>query len=497
MSVREAGDEAVGARSDDFIPAASAGEAVARIYGLTGAQPHGRGEKRALVALRDALGLDVDVVRTNSVLGAALAARLEVDWDEAAYTDRNKVTLDGLNALLSGATTAFQRGSLRRVRDESAPGLAGPEWAAFQPAISKIEAVTRIAALTGAPRESLGPGSKERKSVLENLADRLLAVEDVDRSSKTRLGRSIAQRLDVAWPDTAYSTGETISLEGLNLILAGAERRLGKLGSSASALLTRPEDEGAALVSALRDGLGELFWDGRDCVRWMMKNGVRGAFDNEWQGFYFEARGREILNRSFVPSTKPPRTTYGHTTFDYALNSVWDLKAHTSQTLMPVEGRHSAVSREAPLNDVEAVRHSVAEQGLGFLVLEGLGVMDQDGSFVSWHRELKSVNGVQTQRSNSGLSRLRKAAFGPLSLHAVWIADTESLDAAIAAGWIKLFAQGRQAPVGTETLGRPRREKYLLRPAGLKRLSVAHSEWPKRHYVPTVAGGGLSQDRLW
>lgn len=495
-AARAARDDGMNA-SDEFIPAATVGEAVARIYGLTGASASGRGEKRALVALRDALSVDVDIVRTNAVLGGALAEALGVAWDAQRYTDKNHVTLPGLNALLRGATRAFMDGRLERVPAGSPGGLTGSEFASFRPAISKIEAVTRIAALTGAPPESLGPGSKERRSVLENLADRALPGVDLDRSSKTRLGRSLAREFDVAWSDTAYSTGETISLEGLNLILAGAERRLGRLGTSAAEALRQPEAEGSALVNALRDGLGESAWDGRRSVRWMQTNGVRGAFDNEWQGFYFEARGREVLNRSFAPSTRPPRATYGHTTFDYSLNFVWDLKAHTSETVLPVSGRRAAVSRESPLNDVSAIRRCVADNGLGFLVLEGVGVMDEDESFVTWHRQLKAASGVRSQRSNSGRSRLRKAVFAPQRLHAVWIADVATLDASVASGHIKVFAQGRQAPGAGDTAGRTRMAKYALRPAGLRSLSVAQADWPTFTTVPTPVGASVDQDVLW
>ena len=42
------------------------------------------------------------------------------------------------------------------------------QW--FKPAVSKIEAVNRISVLTGSGVEDLGPGSKERKRVLINLA---------------------------------------------------------------------------------------------------------------------------------------------------------------------------------------------------------------------------------------------------------------------------------------------------------------------------------------
>ena len=45
-----------------FRPAETVAEAVTRIFSLTGAaKGSGRGEKRAMLALRDALGLDIDV----------------------------------------------------------------------------------------------------------------------------------------------------------------------------------------------------------------------------------------------------------------------------------------------------------------------------------------------------------------------------------------------------------------------------------------------------
>src|SRR4051794_15033206 len=99
-----------------FRPAATSAEAVARIFALTGRQPDGsRGEKRALVALRDALGLQVDTVRTNAVLGRALAHALKVEWDPVRYTERNTVNLAGLNVLLAAATRARQADSLQRL----------------------------------------------------------------------------------------------------------------------------------------------------------------------------------------------------------------------------------------------------------------------------------------------------------------------------------------------------------------------------------------------
>lgn len=462
-----------------FIPAASMAEAISRIYALTGAPPANRGEKRALVALRDALGLDVDVVRTNAVLGERLAAALGVEWVPEQHAVRNKVSLDGLNALLEGATEAYQAGSLTRVEAARSVSLAGPAWRDFRPAVSKIEAVTRIARLTGAPAEWLGPGSKEHKSVLTNLADRLLPDVALDRSSKTRLGRDIAGELGVAWTDTCYSTGETISLEGLNLVLAGAERRLGRLGTTAAQLLGSPESEGEALVAALFDGWLAKPWEGRTSVEWLAASGARGANENEWQGWYFEARGRELLNAAFPPSQRPPKVRYGNTTFDYALNHVWDLKAHTERQTFPRQGTSKSVRGAVILNDEEAIRACVAEQGLGFLVLGGDALMDEDSLFVEWHRSFKAAGGLKKSApSNSGRSRVRKAAFAPLHVEAFWIADTPSLDAAVAAGRMAVARQGRQAPRVAGEQGAERRSKMNLKVDSARdEMTVARREW--------------------
>lgn len=470
-----------------FIPAETTEEAVARVFGLTGARYQSRGEKRALVALRNALGLDVDIVRTNAVMGEQLAQRLDVAWDPQLHTVRNKVNLAGLNTLLEGATDAFHAGALERVRSQTPVALTGQGWSEFQPAVSKIEAVTRITRLTGAPEEWLGPGSKEHKSVLMNLADRLMPDVELDRSSKTRLARDMARELGVPWTDTCFSTGETISLEGLNTILAGTERRLGRLGTSAAELLASPQAEGAALAAALLDGWKAEPWDGRTCVEWLAESGARGAHDNEWQGFYFEARGREVLAAAFQPATNPPRTRFGNTVFDYSLNHVWDLKAHTARQL---DGSGRVIKRGGALmlNDERAVRECVAQQGLGFLVLSGDALMDDDGTFVAWHREFKARRGKKVAPSNSGRSRTRKRAFTPLSVEAFWVASTPALDAAVAAGSLAVRSSGRQPPRQVGGSGASRADKFHMSLVESRRdIAVSRHDWVYREKPSSTA----------
>lgn len=469
-----------------FLPAETIAEAIARIFTLTGAEHRSRGEKRALVALRDALGLDVDVTRTNALLGSRLAGALDIAWDPKLHTEKHKVNLGGLNVLLEGATDAYRSGSLERLQGSVPSTLTGHGWATFQPAVSKIEAVTRIAGLTGAPDEWLGPGSKEHKSVLTNLADRLLPEVDLDRSSKTRLGRDLAYELDVGWTDICYSTGETISLGGLNTILAGAERRLGRVGSTAADVLSTAEAEGAALAAALNDGWKAEPWDARQCVQWMADSRVRGANENEWQGWYFEARGREILNAAFPPRRDPVRTRYGNTQFDYALNHVWDLKAHTEHAVTPtptrvVDGRGAML-----LNDERAMRSCVEEQGLGFLVLSGDAVMDEDGSFVAWHRQFKADRGVKAAPSNRGPSRVRKRTFIPKAVEAFWLPNTSALDAALLAGQLRVRPIGRQPPKRAGLSGAARADKFQLDVNRARLgLCVARREWRYKS-IPSV-----------
>lgn len=461
-----------------FIPADTEAEAIERIYALTGRAPdESRGEKRALVALRDALGLDVDLVRTNAVLGKEIAGRLDIAWENDRFTLKNKVNLDGLNALLEGATEARQRGSLRRLRDAAPEELSGPRWADFRPARSKIEAVTRIAALTNSPKEWLGPGGKEHKSVLINLADRLLPEADINRSSKTKMAASIAHELGVPWTDKCESTGYTISLPGLNMILAGAERRLGRLGSEVTDALVTPQDEGGALAAALLARLPH-HWDGQASVKWLADRNLRGANDNEWQGFYGEERAKLVLARAFTPNDHPPRVRYGNTVFDYALNFVWDIKVHTEVQVFA--DRTKPGKNETLLNDERAARDCMDEQGLGFLIVSGAAAMDESGQFVEWHRAFKAkMLGKPAAPSNSGASRTRKAAFNAMHVESFWVPNTEALDAAILGGALKVKPIGRQAPKRAGEAGAPRADKFEMKMRQARgQVRVARYDWP-------------------
>ncbi|REK69881.1 hypothetical protein DX116_11865 [Aeromicrobium endophyticum] len=340
--------------------------------------------------------------------------------------------------------------------------------------------MTRIAALTDAPREWLGPGSKEHKSALLNLAHNLFPHDNrIDTSSKHRLGASLAEALNVPWSSDFTATGQTIKLPGLNALLAGTERHLGRLGEAVTDAVGTPEAEGDALSAALLASM-PVHWDGRQAVEWLARRSLRGSNDLEWQGFYGEERAKAILNASFSPKVPGPIRSYGPTVFDYGLSWVWDIKVHTA---FQTDG--ASIKRASDvmvLNDERAVRACVDEQGLGFLVVSGQATMDHTGEFKAWHDAWKlNRSGRQAAPSNSGVSRTRKTAFTPLQVDAYWVPDKLALEAAILAGQLTPRAQGRQAPKIKGGPGAPRPPKFDMNIVKANNgIRVASYEWPEQ-----------------
>lgn len=469
----------------NFLPAATLEEAVERVFSLTGASDTGtRGEKRAVLALRDALGVQVETGATSDRMGAAIAESLGIRW-RPGYLNRSKINLEGLNALLLGAGIAYAEGSLRRLQDLRPDLLAGPEWSEFVPARSKIEAVNRISSLTGSGAERLGPGGKEHKRVLINLVMGLQL--GIPITTKHGTARALAEAFAAPWSDACVSTQGTITLPGLNVLLAGAERWLGLLGNTQALSFGTPGEEGEALLAALvdgfrpqrfNDGAERVHWDGKRAIEWLQRNETGQENQSEWQGFYWEFQARRILNRAFAPNPSPPRTKYGPEAFDYSLNFVWDMKAHTEFWRNPSSGELSKGEPGSPLNDALSMDSCIDDQGLGFLIVNGTAIEDVDERFKRWHNEFK---GKPSAPSNSGRSRRRKAAFEPLCVDAYWFADALSLEAAKAMGWLTGFRQGPQAPRLVGERGAARAHKYTLtsKAAGTS-LHLARYHFPQK-----------------
>jgi len=100
--------------------------------------------------------------------------------------------------------------------------------------------------------------------------------------------------------------------------------------------------------------------------------------------------------------------------------------------------------------------------GLGFIVLSG-DTRSDDGEFREWQRELRLEAGKKPapkpQRDNEKppSRRGRKYGFRPLRLDAFLLPDVEALERGLHEGYIKEFAQGRQASLAS------RKPKYQLK----------------------------------
>ncbi|WP_087508041.1 hypothetical protein [Cellulomonas iranensis] len=452
-----------------FIPAATLPEAAARMYALSRSQDPGtRGPKRALVALAAGLGLDVDLVEVNAVLGERIADELGVRWREGREYVGLQVTLTGMNNLLWGATRNLDRLSRERRLDDQPAAEVLLAFPGFRPARSKQEAVNRMCDLAGVPHDTLGPGGKEHTWTLKDLARRFAPRVLETRLTKHEMAAALCDEFGVPWLASAGSTGASITLDGLNLILAGAERR----AQVASDAWATAQEEGAALVDLLARELPR-HWDGRKAVLEMREAGSTQWRQMEWAGFYFEEKVREILNETYpTPPLGGPRLRFGSTAFDYASSTrVWDAKAHTAMRVDLPDGEPHRDSRDAVcwLNDARAMRDCIELQGLGFLVAEGLSGLDTTGEFKAWHKELgSSGRKVREYVPSTGHSRLRKASFTPLELRAVWIEDLLDLRRAITAGWLSQSAQ----PNWEGTVAR--NDKFKARFAEAGGWQVAH-----------------------
>ena len=106
---------------------------------------------------------------------------------------------------------------------------------------SKPEAVARMYFLAGRPVETLGRGSKEKRSALEALGASL-GLDLTAVAGKSECGAAIARHLGVEWDDACHSAGDTITLVGLNRLVDAAVSRL-----------ARDSDDPSQLINDLHD----------------------------------------------------------------------------------------------------------------------------------------------------------------------------------------------------------------------------------------------------
>ena len=306
----------------------------------------------------------------------------------------------------------------------------------FAPADNKLEAVIRISNLTNSGPQELGPGSKERKSVLINLA-RGLGLEVNERASKPELGEQIARQVGAVWDASCWSTGQTITLVGLNRLLEAAWRRLRKATEPA-----RPVDfdDEAAKICNVVSSVTPPVMEGKACIQEMRNAGSTNWRQTEWPGWYFEFIARNAL----IARLGGGPVRIAKTEFDYSLHRVWDLKVHSSRGKETSTGKPGRPKDDCILNDKVSMKQAIGERGLGLIVLSGGPSYDLD--FQTWHMELR---GKKTE-----VRRLIKSEFRPERLELFVIPDADALVRAVATGCLSDFKQGVQQS------GQPRELKF-------------------------------------
>ncbi|WP_146929646.1 hypothetical protein [Cellulomonas xylanilytica] len=460
-----------------FNPAQSITEASVRMFALTSSPDVGtRGPRRSLLALADSLGIEVDSNAVNAVVGWQIAEVLDTEWREDRDYVQYQVTLYGMNTLLWAASANLAMLAQARTVTSNAAleqALLAMPW--FMPARTKQEAVDRLCDLAGAPRYRLGRGAKEYVRTFPDVAARFAPHLLGARRTKHEWGALLADEFSVPWSPTAISTQGTVTKEGLNLILAGVERR----ANVSSAAWATAAHEGSALVAALARDLPTR-WDGRESIDWMRENGSTKWYGSEWAGWFFEEQVRAILNERYPsPPVGGPRVKYGATTFDYASPTrVWDAKAHTAWSQSsPWDGaRPTKASSPLWLNDARAMRGCIEEQGLGFLIVDGLAGLDVEGIFRQWIETYGARYGKQpsTYVASTGTSRPRKVEWTPIRLRALWIENLYELQASVLAGWLW---QKPQPDWGAGEQRRARNDKYQARLGAAGPWTVASFEW--------------------
>lgn len=208
----------------------------------------------------------------------------------------------------------------------------------------------------------------------------------------------------------------------------------------------KPEDEARAIDKILR-GTIPLRWDGKSAVLRLKEADYQWA-QMEWIGFYFEYMAFRNVTSQLGGSVGPK---YGHTTFDYQGNFVWDFKAHVSKS-----GPDWAI-----LNDSEAIEQCIRERGgIGIVIACCDASYDQDGSFKKWHDDLKgSISRYESQRiKRKAPSRRRKVSVIISNYKFFYFSHIDELKKGVEEGWLKGFQKGMR-----NSNNRARRNKFLIR----------------------------------
>lgn len=307
----------------------------------------------------------------------------------------------------------------------------------FIEARNKLEVVARISSLTNSGPETLGPGSKERKSVVVNLAYGL-GIDINESETKQGIAAKISQALGYKWVSEYESVGQTLTLKGLNTLLKGATNHFSLIESGIKSLIELSVDQELEKISKVVIEKTPRHMKGVEAIIEMKDAEFSQWRATEWQGFYFEFKVRPELINALGGGPKK----IGSTNFDYALQRTWNMKVHSSVTK---DGKKSGSS--CLLNDAMSMDQAAQDGGIGLMILSGIPTYDWD--FTRWHKKFRSGSDEEPKKP-------LKKEFDSERVDFIFIPTLERLKKALANGELTYFKQGHQPT------GEPRKIKYSL-----------------------------------
>lgn len=395
------------------------------------------------LAAADYLGVPVSPARTATEICIDILDAFDYDLspDPESVLDKQPDSVDAESGRLAAGLLSLLRtadapaeSELDSTKHTALQRLANPEEAAK----NKLEAVNRISAITHSGPQSLGPGSKERKSVLTNLAVAFFSDIDTEKN-KIALFQDLVRNLGGTSEDSDFSSGYTITLRGLNKLyeLATAYQRI-RNGGVKTAPEESPKAEADSYLGVIATALGlaasstRAEWasrsiSGYEAVEEMFSANYKHRRQTEWFGWYTEFVGIPALKKNFGGGP----VSIENTEFDYQGIRTWDLKAHTSKDSM------------VPLNDKEAIIAAIDKGGLGFLIVRGSADFENEAQFYRWHLAMRGKNPDEKERKPN--SRKLKVNVRVTSLDAFCFANRTELQQATEDGILVDFNQGHQA----------------------------------------------------
>lgn len=307
----------------------------------------------------------------------------------------------------------------------------------FIAAKNKLEAVARISNLTGSGPELLGPGSKEHKSVFINLALGL-GIPFSTSETKQELAKKIVTSFDGFWDHSCESSGQTVTLAGLNQILSIGEKFFEYNRDKSTEKKYSSLYEEATKIAEVVIGKVPKVLEGKTCIEQMKLQEDPRWRQVQWQGFYIEM----ILQAALTQLLGGGRKKLVNTIFDYALNNIWDIKTHSS---LNSKGKQS--NGLIILNDSRAVDLAINNGGLGLILLSGIPTYDVE--FTKWHKIFRGGSSTEPVRT-------LKSKFQVQNLDIFYIPNFSRLEIALIREEILLKSQGKNSN------GKPRPPKYWL-----------------------------------